>query len=1063
MHSSRLDCDNVETKSCRYGMISYLKSDLLIGRSLREYGEWAQAEIDFLGSLLDKGNVAVDVRAYIGTHTLAFAQFVGDKGKVYSFEPQATAFELLKQNVIQNKLPNISTFNIALADSTGVAYVGKTNQEIANNPGLFSLGPMVSEDSSSDMTVKVTTLDHYHLDKCDLIKIDVEGMELSVLKGAADTLLRFHPMVFAECISLHNGWQIVIWMKEMGYHAFLHNELCYNPDNFRRNSYNFLGEAREANIIFVPEDRVSAFEKDCRQFERLIPIPTLDDLALGLLRKPQYKYEVLANTEACQLVGIDFVGADEVNRLENELNQQRMQLENYIRAINASWSWRITRPLRFIALLKHEVTIRRVALALKYLGRGEIRFVLEGIRAIAKNRQERLKEEPSDDIALDHALTFFRHDAEDAPPLNQEVDIIICIYNGMPYLTRLFDSLLHNTDSPYRLILVDDASTDPDIQPFLQNIVQQVPNSVLICNPENMGHVKSINKAAQHARNHFALLNIDIEVPKGWLQRLMRPVIENANVASATPFTNAGTVCSFPHMNVDNDPFDNLTVGEIDAFFKLVNPEAVSIELPSGVGFCMGMSLNVWQKIGPFNESVFGRGYGEENDWSMRARAAGYRNVMVPNLFVYHKGSAIFGQKTKERQQRQNLPKVVELHPSYLKKVDDFIRRDPARPIRQFLTLLLSTRQAPAGTTLVIDHQLGGGANTYRQELIRNRLGKGEAILLLTYDTDYRFFRMRCLYKEYNVNFKISSFSDVLLLLKRVPCKEIFFNNLVTFPQPLDILHRIYDLKKNSKVNLSIALHDYFPICPSYTLLNSSGTYCDLPSLQICQDCLPGNAYAHGTDNDIERWRRTWGDVLEVADTVLCFSESSRRLLTRTYPLRPEQIIVTPHQLSVHFNRKPKIDFNSPMNIGVFGTIGYQKGVEIVVEMARILKDRAPEAKITVVGTLGEASRPKNLRVTGPYRTSELPDLIEKYRINICLFPSIWPETFSYVCSELMELGMPLCCFGLGAQGERVSKYRLGYVISRISPEAAAEEIIQFFASLKSRDELLPMESVKLS
>jgi len=1112
MHSSGLDYHTIETKSCRYGTISYLKRDLLIGRALHEYGEWAQAEIDFLLDLVGAGSTIIDVGAFIGTHTIAFARHVGSNGKVYAFEPRNTMFELLSLNVEQNKLFNVKLFNVALSDVTGTTHINEGNLAEVDNPGKFSLyleAESVSVDINN-ITIVVATLDQYHIDSCDLIKIDVEGMELRVLKGAAETLQRCQPMVLAECVSLHNGWQIVTWMKERGYHALLHNELSYNPDNFRKNSYNFLGEAREANIIFVPEDRMPAFEKHCRQFKKLIPIPTLDDFALGLLRKPQYKYEVLAHTKACQLLGIDFIVEgevnqlqnelaqqriqfqdednqlqnelvqqrtrfqnkvnrlqnelaqqrtrfqnkvnrlqnelaqqrmqfqDEVNRLQNELAQQRMQFQDYVKAIHASWSWRITSPLRFMVML------------LRHLFRGEIRIVLEETQAIEK----RPREKPPDDIALHHAMTFFRHDAGDTPPLDQEVDIVIPVYNGMPYLTKLTDSLLRNTDSPYRLILIDDASPDPDIQPFLQNIVQQFPSSVLIRNPQNKGYVQSVNTALQQVRNHFVLLNTDTEVPKGWLQRLMRPIVEDANIASTTPFTNAGTVCSFPHMNVDNEPFDNLAVDEIDAFFKLVNPEAVSIKLPSGIGFCMGMNFNVWQQIGPFNESIFGSGYGEENDWSMRAHNAGYHNIMVPNLFVYHKSGVSFGQKTKQRQQQQNLPKVLKLHPTYLQEVDDLIKRDPAKPIRQFLALLLSTHQASAGTTLLIDHQWGGGANTYRQEVIRERLAKGEAVLLFMYNMDHCFFRLQCLYKEYNVNFMVSGFNDILQLLEWVSCKEIFYNNLVTFPKPLDILHKIYNLKKNSRVNLTITLHDYFCICPSYNLLNSSGIYCDLSSLEACRTCLPRNRYAyHATDRDVERWRKTWGDVLEVADTVLCFSECSRTLLTRTYPLRPEQITVKPHQLPVHFTKKPKINLNGPMNIGVVGSIGYEKGSEIVGEMARILENRVPEAKITVIGTLSNAPRLNNLMVTGPYKTSELPGLIEKYGINICLLPSICPETCSYVCSELMELGMPLCCFELGAQGERVSKYRLGHTISRISAPAAAEETIQFFINLKPRVE----------
>jgi len=743
------------------------------------------------------------------------------------------------------------------------------------------------------------------------------------------------------------------------------------------------------------------------------------------------------------------------NLLQSELRIEHELFQDYVRAVNNSWSWRITSPLRFID---------RVIKLLNHHLRREIEDSLKGIRTIVKRPlkisqektqgqlQEQIQEQIMDGIALEDAMTFFRNNEDSTISINHEIDIIIPIENNISSLITLFDNLFRNTDLPYRLILVDDGSQDHAVQEFLQNIVRQRSGTVLIHNQQKKGFVQSVNAAAKHAKNHFILLNTDVEVPKGWLQRLMRPIIEGSNIASTTPFTNAGAICSFTHFNIGDNLFGNLTVDEIDDFFKRVDPDSISIELPCGVGFCMGINFNAWKQIGSLNK-IFGRYYGGEKDWCMRAQTAGYRNVLVPNLFVFHQHAGDSGREFKERYEVENLDILLKLHPSYQQKIEDFIKRDPVKPLRQFLTLLLITNGAQSGTTLIIDHSYGGGANTYRQEVIRERLANGEVILLLTYDMDNRIFNLKCLYKEYNLNFTSLNFRNVylLLLLELISCKEIFYNSLVTFPQQLNILRNIYCYKKNSGVSLTITIHDYYPICPSYILHHSTGMYCNLPVLEICRTCLPTNQYAyHATDRDIDKWRKTWEDILKIADTILCFSESSRALLTKIYSLRPEQITVKPHKLLTHFTRKPNIDLSGSMNIGVFGEIGlHHKGSKIVIEMAKILENKAPEAKITVIGTLNDTARYKNLMVTGPYKPLDLPDLIEKYRVNISFFPSIWPETFSYVCSELMELGMPVCCFDLGAQGERVSKFRFGHIISRISPETAVEEIIHFFSYLQ--------------
>jgi O-antigen biosynthesis protein len=90
-----------------------------------------------------------------------------------------------------------------------------------------------------------------------------------------------------------------------------------------------------------------------------------------------------------------------------------------------------------------------------------------------------------------------------------------------------------------------------------------------------------------------------------------------------------------------------------------------------------------------------------------------------------------------------------------------------------------------------------------------------------------------------------------------------------------------------------------------------------------------------------------------------------------------------------------------------------------------------PSARVVVIGEIDNAEHRQysNLTVHGRYDASELPDLIERYGINICLLPSIWPETFSYVTQEIMVMDLPLVCFDLGAPAERVKMYLNGTVV----------------------------------
>ena len=137
--------------------------------------------------------------------------------------------------------------------------------------------------------------------------------------------------------------------------------------------------------------------------------------------------------------------------------------------------------------------------------------------------------------------------------LENKVDIIIPIYNGYDYLTNLFDGIKSNTDLNYRLIVINDKSSDLRVLPLL-NSYQEIFGSkmLLVNNEENLGFVKTINKGLSLAKENVIILNSDVIVPKNWTSRLLEPIIKNDKVASVTPFSNAATVFSLPQNNFDN-------------------------------------------------------------------------------------------------------------------------------------------------------------------------------------------------------------------------------------------------------------------------------------------------------------------------------------------------------------------------------------------------------------------------------------------------------------------------------------------------------------------------------
>lgn len=266
----------------------------------------------------------------------------------------------------------------------------------------------------------------------------------------------------------------------------------------------------------------------------------------------------------------------------------------------------------------------------------------------------------------------------------EEVDIIIPMYNAYDLSARCIESVLRNSDH-CRLILVDDASTDRRIASLLDGVAA-IPAKALqvvkLTNQENLGFVRTVNQAYSLTRNNFVILNSDTEVPPGWLDRLFVPLEMDPAIASATPFSNAATICSFPVMGEDNEIYLGLDVEVLDDYFRLHAPSK-TIDIPSGVGFCMAFSWRITNEIGLFDDEAFGRGYGEENDFCMRAFKKGYRNVLVPNLFVYHKHGGTFDPEEKKVLMGKNSTTLLARYPEYDELVRRFIEVDPAREIRE--------------------------------------------------------------------------------------------------------------------------------------------------------------------------------------------------------------------------------------------------------------------------------------------------------------------------------------------------------------------------------------------
>ena len=719
-----------------------------------------------------------------------------------------------------------------------------------------------------------------------------------------------------------------------------------------------------------------------------------------------------------------------IQTLSNQIEElqaiaQSLRIKNRLKRLAPQ---KLLSPLR--AVQKNPALLKKV---FYYLKRGEIGYLWSK----TKEKTEQSTLSSTNTPSIQPQEYFKAYDNNKYTIENRIIDIIIPVYNGYEFLEPLFDSLEKNTSAPHRLIVVNDCSPDERVKPLLLKRLEKHPTAIFVDHAVNLGFVKSVNEAYTYTKDHFLILNTDTEVPELWVERLMYPILQMENIATTTPFTNSGQIASFPNFIADNNIFEGMSVDALDAVFKEVNPDKFYSKVPTGVGFCMGVNYNLIQEIGFFVEEEFGRGYGEENDWCQRAIIHGYENLMVPNLFVYHKHGGSFSAEDKKKLMQENAIKLLHKHPNYDKDIQSYVGKDPHKVLRQLMVVVASSHDKEP-LHLIIDQALGGGANHYTTARKEEYREQNKKILHLVYDYYASNYRVYFEYKEYNYSFILQTLKSLKELFVHLKFGEIFINNIVSFEQPSQILQWIEELTDTNQASLIVPIHDYYALCPNYTLLDPKGVFCEVPhGLQECQNCMKTNDLEWRTfvsdGVDMRQWRGDWENILTLADKIICFSSSSKEILLRAYKtLDSSKIEITPHQVAplppVTVAKKPK---DAPITIGILGAINQAKGANIIEALVDSIEKDALNIKIVLIGEISKNISSDAFRVTGRYQRDQLPTIIQKEAIDIFLIPSVCPETFSYTTSEIMMMELPLMVFDLGAPASRVKEYSKGVVISK--------------------------------
>jgi FkbM family methyltransferase len=263
----------VRIRDCRHGTFAYLLGDEYVSVSLDRLGEFSEGEVEAFRAALTPGAVAVDVGANIGALTVPMAQFVGPSGVVIAFEPQRVLFQLLCANLALNGLLNVQAHQAAVGAVPGIVEMPAFDYARSGNfGGVMLAGHIRTSDGGTTEALResqpapvlaapiervpVRPLDELELPRVDILKIDVEGMELDVIAGADATIRRCRPVLMVENDRDIHSPAVIQALLDRDYRLFWFLVPLWRQDNYRQNPENPWPEAVivSANVLAVPSE-----------------------------------------------------------------------------------------------------------------------------------------------------------------------------------------------------------------------------------------------------------------------------------------------------------------------------------------------------------------------------------------------------------------------------------------------------------------------------------------------------------------------------------------------------------------------------------------------------------------------------------------------------------------------------------------------------------------------------------------------------------------------------------------------------------------------------------------
>jgi O-antigen biosynthesis protein len=633
-----------------------------------------------------------------------------------------------------------------------------------------------------------------------------------------------------------------------------------------------------------------------------------------------------------------------------------------------------------------------------------------------------------------------------------QVTVVIPVHNAPVELERCLASVVRNTTCAADILVIDDASTDPAVTDMLDRYAT-FDGVRLLRNRNNLGFVRTVNRGFQETSGDVVVLNSDTQVTHRWVENLRLAAYLDDRVASSTPLSNDAGAFSAPQIGTAN-PVP--TAGTAEDLGRMVARTSLRCfpDTPTGNGFCMYIKRAALDEVGLFDAQTFPRGYGEENDWSMRALAAGWRHLVDDATYILHSKGSSFGSD-REPLLAQARQRVNELHPTYTSRVQEFVSSTKLvaaqAAVGEAFRRLESEPGAIKPRLLSVLHEGTGGTPATNLDLMIGIQDSFET-LLLTCDTGH--VRLHFLDGKDLVELESLALEPPIRLIEESRADYRAFVTSVLTRYAVELVHIRHLIRHTSDVPyvasalgipVILSFHDYFFSCPTVHLLDERNEFCGglcTPGEGSCRVPTPWlGDVPHLKHRFVHTWRERGRRIFGGVDAFVTTSLRAKEVYVRSYPeLAERKFEVIEHGRDLIQRRlatPPQL--GDRVRVLVPGNLEVHKGADLIHGIQKADIDGRIEFHFAGSGE----DEYRDLGIWhGTYEREKFPELVEEIRPHLIGLFSIWGETYSHTLTEAWSVGVPVVATDIGAFSERVGKHGGGWLIDPVNPEKAVSTIL---------------------